>query len=204
MKRHVIFDLGNVLVDFDLRRLFRAAADNAGRPVEEMAFDDADAAMLHAVESGRISDKEFIAHLKSAKGLRWTLEDLIGVWRDMFSLNRPGFELFSGLKAQGIPVHILSNLAWHNMEAVRRNWPGMFDHGGENFFSYELGLRKPDERIYRAVLERLGAEPARCFFLDDLPENIEGARAAGMEAHLFSDEALPSVRPALEAFIAAE
>jgi putative hydrolase of the HAD superfamily len=53
-------------------------------------------------------------------------------------------------------------------------------------YSHEEGVRKPDLRIYAIAAERLGVPPAEIVFLDDLPENIDAARAFGMRAVLFT------------------
>ncbi len=52
-------------------------------------------------------------------------------------------------------------------------------------FSYELGFIKPEAPIYQHAIEGLGVEPAEALFLDDRPENVEGARAAGIHAVVF-------------------
>ena len=57
------------------------------------------------------------------------------------------------------------------------------------FCSAELGMAKPDVAIYRHAAEVLGADPAECFFTDDRPENVDGARAAGMHAEVFTGRA---------------
>jgi putative hydrolase of the HAD superfamily len=199
--KHFIFDLGNVLIDFDLDDVLKHVLEAAGVSSLPGALRVQDTARVVAVETGQISDEEYLARICEETGLTLTLEQLIGVWRKTFQLNPAGNELFEQLRGQGHPVHFLSNIAWHNVEAVRRNWPDFFERGTENFFSYELGFHKPDERIYRAALEHLGAEPEECFFLDDRPENVAGARAVGIDAHLFSAEALPAVREALARFM---
>ena len=55
----------------------------------------------------------------------------------------------------------------------------MFD---VTIFSAEVGLVKPDARIYRLTLEKLGVEPEEAVFVDDFIENVEGAQAVGMKA----------------------
>ncbi|HVF06560.1 MAG TPA: HAD family phosphatase [Frankiaceae bacterium] len=57
------------------------------------------------------------------------------------------------------------------------------------FCSAEIGLAKPDVAIYRHAASVLGVEPAECFFTDDRPENVHGARAAGMHAEVFTSRA---------------
>ncbi len=199
--KHFIFDLGNVLVNFDVHQLYRAVAEASGRPVEEIVPGLQDGEMLLEVETGKITDQQFLDYVNESKGLDWTLEELVSVWQGMFSINEAGYAIFHELKEQGYPVHFLSNLAWHNMEGIRRKWPDFFDQSTENFFSYEMGLHKPDARIYRAALDHLDVEPADCFFVDDKSENVEAARALGMNAHLFSAENLPAIRVTIDSFI---
>lgn len=57
------------------------------------------------------------------------------------------------------------------------------------FCSAELGMAKPDVAIYRHAATVLGAEPAECFFTDDRPANVDGAREAGMHAEVFTSRA---------------
>lgn len=200
MEKHIIFDLGNVLVDFDPNEVVSCVIQAAGvsEPPADLRLQDT--AQVIEVETGRISDEAYAAHLRRTFGLPLTLENLISAWQKAFRLNPAGTALFHELKEQGCPVHVLSNLAWHNMEAVRRNWPRFFEHAQENFFSYELGFHKPDPRIYRAALDRLGADPADCLFLDDRPENVDGARAVGMNALVFSAERIDEIRTETKAF----
>ena len=54
------------------------------------------------------------------------------------------------------------------------------------FSSAEIGMAKPDVAIYRHAATVLGVTPEECFFTDDRPENVEGARAAGMHAEVFA------------------
>ena len=51
-----------------------------------------------------------------------------------------------------------------------------------------VGLAKPDAAIYELAAERIGVEPGRCFFIDDLAENVEAARAVGMGGHHFQGD----------------
>ncbi len=204
MSKHFIFDLGNVLVDFTLDIVLQSVMKAGGLTSLPAGIRLQDTARVTEVETGTISDADYLAEICVSTGLELTLDQLIGAWQNAFHLNPAGMALFHELRGQGHPVHILSNLAWHNMEAVRRNWPDFFDLQTENFFSYEIGFHKPDERIYRAALDRLGANPEACFFLDDRPENVAGARALGMHAHVFSAENLPAVREAVARFSSGE
>jgi putative hydrolase of the HAD superfamily len=54
-------------------------------------------------------------------------------------------------------------------------------------YSHEVGVMKPDGRIYRITCERLGARPEETVLLDDVQQNVDGARATGMQAITFID-----------------
>jgi FMN phosphatase YigB (HAD superfamily) len=68
-------------------------------------------------------------------------------------------------------------------------------------YSHEIGVEKPDPRAYEITCDRLTARPADCLFIDDAPVNVEAARAAGMRALLFEDNA--TTIAAIEAHLAA-
>ncbi|MFE0098884.1 HAD family hydrolase [Streptomyces sp. NPDC059009] len=56
-------------------------------------------------------------------------------------------------------------------------------------YSHEIGIEKPDLRAYEATCARLDVRPESCLFIDDATPNIDAAQAAGMQAHLFEDNA---------------
>ncbi|MEE4417769.1 HAD-IA family hydrolase [Streptomyces bugieae] len=56
-------------------------------------------------------------------------------------------------------------------------------------YSHEIGIEKPDPRAFEAACASLEAQPESCLFIDDVAANVEAAQAAGMQAHLFEDNA---------------
>jgi HAD superfamily hydrolase (TIGR01509 family) len=113
---------------------------------------------------------------------------------DNYSLNEPGWALLEEARQLGRTVSLLSNLAPYNQLAIDRKWPHFFGATHHNFYSYELGLHKPDPEIFRAACAALRAEPAECVFLDDLAENVEGAREAGLKGLRFANDRIPEIR----------
>ncbi|MEU7386571.1 HAD-IA family hydrolase [Streptomyces tanashiensis] len=59
----------------------------------------------------------------------------------------------------------------------------------EIVYSHEIGIEKPDPRAFEAACAALGASPESCLFIDDVAVNVAAAQAAGMQAHLFEDNA---------------
>ena len=196
--KYFLFDIGNVLVDFEFVKQLEGIADASGRPVEPLSERDRE--MQDAVERGGIADAEFVAYLNEAKGLSWVVGDLINIWRGTYTTNDAGRDLFSDAVQAGVPVYLLSNLAQHHTDALEGNWPGFFDGVAGRFFSYEMGARKPEPTIYRQTLERLGVEGGQCFFIDDMAENVEAAREAGIHAHQFIPENHAAIRKAATEF----
>lgn len=87
----------------------------------------------------------------------------------------------------GRPVGILSNMPPGVGALWERAWPWL-GALSPRLWSGDIGLRKPDPAVFRLALGRSGWEPGRVLFVDDVEANVEGAKAAGMEAHHFIDE----------------
>lgn len=87
----------------------------------------------------------------------------------------------------GRPVGILSNMPPGVGALWERAWPWL-GALSPRLWSGDIGLRKPDPAVFRLALGRSGWEPGRVLFVDDVLDNVEGAKAAGMEAHHFVDE----------------
>ncbi|SEO76390.1 putative hydrolase of the HAD superfamily [Actinacidiphila rubida] len=66
-------------------------------------------------------------------------------------------------------------------------------------YSHEIGVEKPDPRAFDTTCARLAVRPENCLFIDDVAANVEAARAAGMQAHLFEDNARTITRIAAHA-----
>ena len=196
--KFLLIDIGNVLVDFDDRDLLAAVVQSTSHPLQQATAREPELDDL--VEKGLISDAEYVIRLNESKGLAWSIDELTEIWSHVFSLNEAGRELFEEAAQAGVSVYMLSNIAHFHINAIKRNWPGFFDGAKGLFLSYQIGVRKPHADIYHHVLEALDAEGSQCFFIDDLPGNIEAARGVGMHAHLFVPEKLGAIRDAAKVF----
>ncbi len=196
--KYFLFDIGHVLVDFD----FQVFLDTVFPASEQHQnpLSDRDLEMHNAVETGHISDADWVDYLNETKELSWTTDDLISLWSEMFSIHKTGHRLFKEVMASGVKVYTLSNIAKHHMDAIEKNWSGFFEGAEGLFLSYQMGVRKPAPSIYQQALETLEAEGRQCFFIDDRPENIEAAQAAGIQAYQFIPENYELIREAASAF----
>ena len=190
--KYFLFDIGHVLVDFDYQIFLDALSEATGKPCEPLTGRDLE--MHYAVETGEISDAQWVDYLNQSMGVPWTLEELTQLWSRIFTKQKEGRLLFEDAKRSNVPVYLLSNIAKHHVDAIENNWPGIFEEINGKFFSYQIGVRKPHPDIYRHALNELGVEGNQCFFVDDLPDNIEAARSLGMNAHQFIPENYAVIR----------
>jgi putative hydrolase of the HAD superfamily len=194
--KHIIFDIGGVLIDFDFPRLAEALSAGTGQdPDRLLPLFGQDA--VQDVETGRTGPETFFRETMSPVLPGLTYEGWIGAWMDNYSVNEPGWALLLEARGQGKTVSLLSNLSPYNQVAIDRKWPHFFRATHHNFYSYDLGLHKPDPDIYRAASHRLGVDPSCCCFLDDVEENVAGARETGMQALRFENDRMPEIREAL-------
>ncbi len=184
--RAVIFDYGNVICRPPSEQQLSDAAALCGFSVEEFVqafwrkrreYDRGSDARAYwrdiAESSGRVFDDALIAEMMRREVDFWgRFDDRVLSWaRD--------------LRTAGLRTSILSNLPRTLGERLRSE-PGFLGHFDQVTFSYELGFIKPEAPIYQHAIEGLGVEPAEALFLDDRPENVEGARAAGIHAEVFN------------------
>lgn len=197
--RAVVFDIGNVLeINPDAEFPHRWCEAN-GITVHDFwvaseALDDA------AV--GALSEADMHRHWQQAFDLdERRLADLVDAfWRHYVGeLDQPMVDWFAGLRERGLRTGILSNSSPGAREH-ERIW-GFEELADVFIYSHEVGLAKPDPRIYRLASSELGVEPTRIAFVDDRLDNVEAAIAEGWSAvHHTGDT--PATLAALERLLA--
>ena len=188
-----IFDIGGVLIKYEHESVIKLLASSGDYDVEVIrALFTED--LLYLIETGRIPVADFYEeYIKRAlPGI--SLEGWIEKYIEYFEVNPEGFGLMLELKKKGRKVYILSNLAEYHKVALERKISGFFDHSAVNFLSYEMGYYKPEAGIYREVIRKTGERPENMVFFDDLPQNIEGAKKAGMKGIVFSNDRIGEIR----------
>lgn len=178
----VVFDLGGVLVEIDFERMFAQWARSAAVPVEHVAARFAQDAAYAAHECGTIDASAYFAALRGRLGLALDDAAFAAGWSAMLVGPMPGAaELLRALNGRR-PIHVFSNTNAVHHEQWRRDYADLLAPVDRVFCSYQLGVRKPSPESFAAVCERIGVPAARVLFLDDLADNVAGARAAGLQA----------------------
>ena len=101
------------------------------------------------------------------------------------------------LKAKGYGLYICSNASIRLPSICMDVIPAAECFDGM-LFSAEIKYLKPQKEMYEHLFCRFGLKPEECYFIDDLPMNIEGAKACGMDGHCFADGSVENLRKDLE------
>jgi glucose-1-phosphatase len=182
--RTLLFDLGGVIIDFDFERAFRFWAARASRDPAELARRFSLDEPYEQHERGELSASAYFAALRRSLNLSLSDDDLIAGWNDVYLGVSPGILAMLSIASQRFPLYAFTNSnPTHQSEwSVRfANELSIFD---KIFVSSEIGLRKPDPEAFSEVAMQTGLRVSEFLFFDDTPENVEGARTAGMRAVL--------------------
>lgn len=183
----LVCDLGNVLigVSFD-RALRRWRAANGGvlnigdpRALEDDAY--------RSFEVGALGESEYARHLRVLLGWRGTDSDLVEIWNDVFgAVDVDVLQLLGELRAEGWSLVAATNTnPWHE-PVLRRQYAEPLSVFHRVVSSPGARFRKPDPRFFAEAMRGV-SQGGLGLFVDDRPENVSGARRAGLDGHLFRD-----------------
>jgi len=188
----VVFDIGNVLVAWDPRHLYRRYFSGREDEMEWFLKNVCTPAWNIEQDRGR-SFGEAVELLVKEHPPEWhpMIRAFDEEWHETISGAIDGsVAILKKLKASQVPVYAITN--WNQdkfREALHRfdflnSFDGIVVSGDE-------GLLKPEREIFDVFFKRYGIVPESAVFIDDSKHNVEGARAAGMQAlHFTSPEAL--------------
>ena len=179
----IVFDLGNVLLDFDFAMSAANLVSRCQVSVRELQDLLDQTPLLHRYETGLITSEEFFAEVQRLAGFQGNFAEFGEMFADMFTPIQPMIRLHGELRDKGFPVYIFSNTNALAMAYVRRRFP-FFSHFDGYVLSFEHGAMKPDPRLYAVVEEKTGYSGSGLLFLDDRPENIATAVGRGWQTIL--------------------
>jgi len=184
-----IFDMGNVIIDIDFKRVLGVWSNLSGTPLATLneRFSMGDVFQQH--ERGEISDEDFAEELCKEMGVALSFEQFEAGWQAVFVGLRPEvIALFKTLREQGHRVVVLSNTNRLHLNFWPENYPEIAANADAIYLSQELGMRKPEPRIFDYVLHKEGVDASQAVFFDDVLENVEAARSVGINAVLVENK----------------
>ncbi len=179
----VVFDFGDVMASPDPSHIVRFICSSL--QISPAEFRAANEEKREAVKRG-LKEEEFWIAFGETRDVflpeNWTLayqQEL----KEALHPDREMYALAHKLKEGGICVGMLSNINESLAEKVRAH--GLYDPFDPCFLSCEIGAEKPDPKAYALLLEALSLPASEVVFIDDRIENVEAARAIGLDAILF-------------------
>jgi 2-haloacid dehalogenase len=183
---NVVFDIGNVLIHWDPRVLYRTIFVTEDE-VEWFLGN----VCTHEWNLEQDRGRSFADAIAEAAARHPAYAEAIAAydlrWHETIPAPIDGtVAILDALKAQGTPLYAITN--WHQdkFRETQARFPFLTTSFRDIVVSGDERLVKPDPAIYRLLLDRNGLEASSCLFIDDSPKNVAGAQAVGMKAHHFT------------------
>lgn len=181
----IVFDVGNVLIGWDPRSLYRKIFDDHDRMewfLSEVCHHDWNLEQ----DRGRLFADAVAERTALFPHLAEEIRAYDERWPETVTGEIEGsVRILQAVRAAGIPNYAITNFSAEKFAVAQDMFPFLRGFDGV-VVSADEKLVKPDPAIYRVLLDRYGLEAEACVFIDDSPVNVEAARGVGMAAHHFT------------------
>lgn len=184
MIKNILFDMGNVLIHFD-RRVFLNRLDVSEEDKQLLMREVFLSVEWVQMDRGTLAEPEAEIRMcqRLPKHLHNAVHALVSLWDEPMLPIAGMAELVEELKHHGYGIYLLSNASVRQHEYWSKI-PGWQFFDGK-VISADEKVMKPHPDYYRTALERFSLVPEECFFIDDVPANIEGALYCGISGAVF-------------------
>ncbi len=184
----LIFDFGGVIINLDLPQCIENLKKLGVESIEMYLSNFGQKEFFLQFEKGEIDIPDFRNEIRKLSNRTLTDAEIDAAWCSflvdipaerlvLLEKLRTNYKLL--LLSNSNPLHVEVSAAI----ALEGTGKTIRDYFDKCYFSYEMGLTKPDPAIFEALLVDAGLEAAECFFLDDGPKNIEAAKALGTQTY---------------------
>jgi putative hydrolase of the HAD superfamily len=180
----VLFDLGNVILPFDVMRLAKGLTKHSHLDAETIVGHLWNAHIADHFETGKMSPADYFAHVSELCGFKdLTFQQFVPIFNAIFDEETAVVDLLGRLQGR-YKLGLISNTNAIHVEHIMERYPFLakFDR---RWWSNEAGIRKPNPEIFHWALSHFGAKPSESVFIDDLQENVEGAQRLGIHGIQF-------------------
>lgn len=186
--KNIIFDLGDVILNIDVPVASKSFAELSGREQSEILTLFKENELFRQFETGTLDEAGFRSYVREILNFPDLSDEAIDTAWNSLLLDLPPerVELIQKL-SQNYRLFLLSNTSSIHITQVNKILEAstgiekLDDLFETVFLSYEMGLMKPDARIYEMVLEKAGLKAEETLFLDDNYDNIQGASKVGID-----------------------
>lgn len=179
----VVFDIGNVLIEWQPERFYDAKIGEERRRAMFAAID------LHGINDEVDRGGNFRALIYAAAETYPEWRDEVRMWHDNWiDMASPAIprsvRILRALRTAGVPVFALSNFGIQTFEAAEKVYPFLSEFD-RRYISGQMAVIKPDAEIYALLETDCGHAPTELLFTDDRIDNINAADARGWQTHVF-------------------
>lgn len=195
----VLFDLGKVLLDWDPRYYYRDVFRSDEQAMERFLSAAVPPAWVLEMDAGKPMAQAIAERQRAHPEYAGQIAMWEQGWRVMLRGEIAGsVAILAELKALDRRLYALTNFSAETWPVAKQRF-NFLDWFEDAIVSGEHGMVKPDPRIFRLAIERCRIEPGKTVFVDDLPVNVEAARALGFHAlHFTGPERLRADLAALD------
>ena len=185
----LIFDFGGVLLNLDMPKCLEAFKKLGCDTINEYLDHYKQKGLFLDFEEGKISTSDFFKELQKIVGNNVSISELENAFLSFLGdLPQSKLDLLLALRKK-YKVYMLSNINAFIYDHCKRtyfekNGKKMHDYFDKVYLSYEIGICKPDRRIFDYMIQDADLNPNQCFFIDDGEKNIETAKSLGFTTYL--------------------
>jgi len=189
--KNIIFDYGGVIIGVDFERCIEAFRAIGFPHFDEVVYQTEADGVFEKMEKGQLDQTEFCDYIKSKSDKPLENDEIIFAWNQLILIIPHEYFLFFETIKKKYRTFLLSNtnaihIAYienylnkeHQVNSIRQCFEKVY-------FSFELGMRKPDPLIFDHVLKENKLVPGETLFIDDSLEYIKSAQRLGMRTYHF-------------------
>ena len=186
MIKNIVFDIGNVLVDFGWAPFFERfnlTKEEFDRVAKATVYDP----VWNEIDRGVMSEEEVLEKfIENDPGIEDKLREMYKDFNGLLKMYEYTRGWIKDLQNRGYKVYCLSNMSH---KAVRECWDALcfIEELDGYILSCDINITKPEPGIYKALFDKYNLKPSECIFLDDLEKNIKGAEEMGMHGIVFKN-----------------
>jgi FMN phosphatase YigB (HAD superfamily) len=187
-----VFDLGNVILPFEHRQI-AVKLHETSRIQDRFTPDDLfkflfdmDRGLVNPYEEGLMSSVDFFAKLREKYKLELEYDEFKDIWNIIFQEDSEVNNAILYLKNKGYPVFLLSNTNELHFSYIMERYP-IVHSLDEWILSYEVGAKKPKQKIFDTIFEKTDTARGEVLYIDDVQEYVEAAKNYGLQGLVFKN-----------------
>jgi len=182
----IIFDLGNVIVNYDFNIALNRLFENSEKDKNYIIKVIHNYGLIKKFDKGELSEIEFYEKVKNDLQLNINFEKFKTIWAEIFTENEEIKKLVSILKDRDFYLLLLSDTNKIHFQYIEKKY-GIINLFDEVLLSYETGFLKTEKGSFDYLKRRLKTNPENCIFIDDKKENLIYAKNMGVNCILFKN-----------------